>query len=70
MSRTICYDRMKPSQEKWIGQIPDTWRLLRLKRIFSIKKNIAGKEGYMVLSVTQRGIRPKAMSVSSGCLAR
>ncbi len=62
MSRTICYDRMKPSQEKWIGQIPDTWRLLRLKRIFSIKKNIAGKEGYMVLSVTQRGIRPKAMS--------
>ncbi len=62
MSSTIRYDTMKPTQEKWIGQIPDTWRLLRLKRIFSIKKNIAGKEGYTVLSVTQRGIRPKAMS--------
>lgn len=56
------YGEMKPSREKWLGEIPTSWKVLRLKRIFSIKKDIAGEEGHTVLSVTQKGIRPKAMS--------
>ena len=56
------YGEMKPSREKWLGEIPTSWKVLRLKRIFSIKKDIAGEEGHTVLFVTQKGIRPKAMS--------
>ena len=56
------YGEMKPSREKWLGEVPTSWKVLRLKRIFSIKKDIAGEEGHTVLSVTQKGIRPKAMS--------
>ncbi len=53
---------MKQSGIDWIGEIPDDWKIIRLKRIFQIKKDIAGKEGFTVLSVTQTGIRPKDMS--------
>lgn len=53
---------MKDSGIQWLGDIPESWGTLRLKRIFSIKKDIAGEEGHTVLSVTQRGIRPKVMS--------
>lgn len=56
------YGEMKPSREKWLGEIPASWKTFRLKHIFSIKKDIAGEEGHIVLSVTQKGIRPKAMS--------
>lgn len=53
---------MKQSGIDWIGEIPDDWKIIRLKHIFQIKKDIAGKEGFTVLSVTQTGIRPKDMS--------
>ena len=53
---------MKQTREQWLGDIPASWGALRLKRIFSIKKDIAGEEGHTVLSVTQKGIRPKSMS--------
>ena len=56
------YCEMKPSKEPWLVQIPASWGMLRLKRIFSIKKDIAGEEGHTILSVTQKGIRPKVMS--------
>lgn len=62
MNKIIHYEKMKPSREPWLGDIPESWGTLRLKRIFSIKKDIAGEEGHTVLSVTQRGIRPKVMS--------
>ncbi len=53
---------MKQSGIDWIGEIPDDWKIIRLKHIFQIKKDIAGKEGFTVLSVTQTGIKPKDMS--------
>lgn len=43
----------------WIGKIPANWRIMIMKRLFKIRKDIAGKEGYTVLSITQRGIVPK-----------
>ena len=56
------YEEIKQSNEHWLGSIPSSWGLLKLKRIFAIKKDIAGEEGHTVLSVTQKGIRPKVMS--------
>ena len=47
--------------DAWLGEIPEDWDKRRLKYIFSIKKDIAGEEGYTVLSVTQKGIVPKKM---------
>lgn len=58
----IFYEKTKHTNEKWLGDIPESWGAVRLKNIFSIKKNIAGEEGHTVLSVTQRGIRPKVMT--------
>lgn len=56
------HGEMKASNESWLGQIPTSWGSLRLKKIFAIKKDIAGEEGHTVLSVTQKGIRPKVMT--------
>lgn len=62
MTEHIGYSDMKPTKEQWLGDIPSSWGALRLKRMFSIKKDIAGEEGHTVLSVTQKGIRPKVMT--------
>lgn len=47
--------------DAWLGELPSDWEKRKLKYIFSIKKEIAGEEGYTVLSVTQQGIVPKNM---------
>jgi type I restriction enzyme S subunit len=60
---------MKDSGSVWFGDIPAEWSAKKLKYQFSIKKDIAGKEGYTVLSITQRGIIPKDLSKNEGQLA-
>lgn len=60
---------MKDSGSVWFGDIPAEWSVKKLKYQFSIKKDIAGKEGYTVLSITQRGIIPKDLSKNEGQLA-
>ena len=60
---------MKDSGSVWFGEIPAEWRMVRLKYMFHIKKDIAGKEGYTVLSITQRGITPKNIESNEGQLA-
>ena len=60
---------MKDSGSVWFGEIPAEWRVVRLKYMFHIKKDIAGKEGYTVLSITQRGITPKNIESNEGQLA-
>lgn len=60
---------LKSSSNKWFGQVPSNWEMKKLKYLFSIKKDIAGKEGYTVLSITQRGIKPKDISKNEGQLA-
>ena len=59
----------KDSGIEWIGKIPQHWKLVRLKYKFRIKKDIAGKEGYDVLSVTQKGLKIKDLSNNEGQLA-
>lgn len=60
---------MRDSKNVWYGHIPTDWRICKLKYVFQIKKDIAGKEGYTVLSITQRGIRPKDVASNEGQLA-
>lgn len=56
------YTEMKESGIEWLGKIPNNWCTIRVKYAFRIKKVIAGELGHTVLSVTQRGIKPKDMS--------
>lgn len=56
------YSEMRPTRIAWLGSIPASWQLRRLKYLFTIKKDIAGELGHTVLSVTQKGIRPKVMT--------
>lgn len=60
---------MKDSGSVWFGSIPAEWSAKKLKYQFRIKKDIAGKEGFTVLSITQRGIIPKNLSSNEGQLA-
>lgn len=53
--------KMRDNTGEWFGSIPVDWTILALKYAFSIKKDIARKLGYTVLSVTQKGIKPKDM---------
>lgn len=53
-----------------IPEIPKHWQFKKLKYIFEIKKDIAGKEGYDILSITQKGIKIKDLSKNEGQLAQ
>lgn len=60
---------LKESGDNAFGQIPFHWSMTKIKRLFAITKNIAGKEGFQVLSITQRGIIPKDISKNEGQMA-
>lgn len=60
---------MKDSGIGWIGNVPRNWNVVKNKFIFTIKKDIARKEEYTVLSITQRGIIPKNLENNEGQLA-
>lgn len=61
--------KMKDSGSVWFGEVPADWDVKKLKFVFYIKKDIAGKEGYDVLSITQRGIVVKNITKNEGQLA-
>ena len=70
VTKGIRGDRpMKDSGNIWYGCIPSEWDIRKLKYVFTIKKDIAGKEGYTVLSITQKGVVPKNISSNEGQLA-
>ncbi|WP_413512878.1 restriction endonuclease subunit S [Myroides odoratus] len=60
---------MKDSGVDWIGEIPEHWEVRRLKYVFKILKRIAGREGYNILSITQKGIKVKNISSGEGQIA-
>lgn len=64
------YSKLKDSGVDWIGQIPETWTVTKFKNLFRIKKDIAGKLGLDVLSVTQKGLKIKDLSKNEGQLAQ
>ena len=70
VTKGIRDDReMKDSQSTWFGQIPIDWGMRKIKYIFKIQKDIAGEEGHTVLSITQKGIKPKDLTKNEGQLA-
>lgn len=61
--------KMKDSGSVWFETIPSSWDMRKIKYIFKIQKDIAGEEGHTVLSITQKGIKPKDLSKNEGQLA-
>lgn len=64
-----AYPTYKDSGVDWLGKVPEHWKIKRIKHIFQIRKRIAGKEGYSVLSITQNGIKIKDIISGEGQLA-
>ena len=54
--------------EYW-KKMPNGWALVDIKYLFEIVKRIAGREGYPVLSITQRGLKVKDTESNEGQLA-
>lgn len=61
---------MKDSGIPWLGKIPEHWAARKIKTLFRIKKEIAGKEGLNVLSITQQGIKIKDIESNEGQIAQ
>ena len=60
---------MKDSGNQYWSRIPVDWHLSDIKYLFEIVKRIAGREGYDILSVTQRGLKVKDISNNEGQIA-
>jgi type I restriction enzyme, S subunit len=60
---------MKDSGIEWIGEVPEAWNVIKTNQLFSIKKEIANKTGYDVLSVTQKGLKVKDITQNEGQMA-
>ena len=63
------YPDYKHSEGEWSGNIPTHWDGMRFKNIFSIKKRIAGRLGFNILSITQKGMKVKDITSGDGQLA-
>lgn len=61
--------KMKDSGVEWLGEIPESWEVKKLKFVYNIKKQIAGELGYNVLSVTQKGIKIRDLDNLKGQLS-
>jgi type I restriction enzyme, S subunit len=60
------YGIYKDSAVEWLGNIPEHWGTKRIKRLFEIRKRIAGTDGFDVLSITQNGIKIKDTESNEG----
>ena len=60
---------MRDSGIPWIGVMPENWKTEKFKHVFRIKKILAGKLGYDVLSVTQKGLKVKNIENNEGQIA-
>jgi type I restriction enzyme S subunit len=63
------YTKQRCSGQQWLGDVPNEWPAVRLKNLFAIRKDIAGKLGFDVLSVTQRGLKKKDLTSGEGQLS-
>ena len=65
-----AYPTYIDSGASWIGDIPTHWTARKIKTLFRIKKEIAGKDGYDVMSITQQGIKIKDVESNEGQIAQ
>ena len=63
------YPAYKDSGVEWLGEVPECWKVKKLKYLFKVRKRIAGALGYDVLSITQKGIKIKDIESGEGQLA-
>ena len=56
-------------ESNWVSEIPTHWSFDKVKQHFHIKKDIAGKEGYDVISITQQGLKIKDITKNEGQMA-
>ena len=61
--------KMKDSGVEWLGEVPKHWETQKFKYIFTIQKRIAGRLGFDVLSITQRGIVIRDIESGEGQLS-
>lgn len=61
-----CYPAYKDSGVEWLGVVPEHWEVRRVRRIFEIKKRIAGEPGFDILSITQQGIKVRDPESNDG----
>lgn len=61
---------MKDSGVEWIGEIPEDWKFVRNKNVFTNNKELVGakSEETQLLSLTTRGIREKDINSTFGKL--
>lgn len=57
---------MKDSGVAWLGSIDSKFEVKEIGKLFSIRKEIIGKEPEQVLSITQKGIKIKDTSSNEG----
>lgn len=57
----ILDTKLKDSGIDWLGEIPEHWEVKRSRYLFEIRKRIAEKLGFDILSITQKGIKVKDM---------
>ena len=67
--RFATYPEMTHSRDDLFCEIPASWDQLRIKQLFQIRKDIAGRLGYPVWSVTQHGLREKDITSGEGQLS-
>lgn len=60
---------LKETDSFFWHNIPKHWDFADIKYVFEIVKRIAGKEGYDVLSVTQKGLKVKDITCHEGQIA-
>ncbi len=63
------YPEYKSSNISWIGDVPSHWQITRLRNIFQIQKRIAGRLGFDILSITNKGIKIKDIESGDGQLS-
>ena len=63
------YPSYRDSGVEWLGEIPEHWNLKKFNYLFQIKKRIAGKLGFDVLSITQHGVKVKDIESGEGQLS-
>lgn len=61
--------KLKETDSPFWHKIPEHWQIVDTKYLFEIVKRIAGKEGYDILSVTQKGLKVKDISSNEGQIA-
>ena len=55
---------MKKSNIKWIGEVPDNWKLSRIGSIYVLRNTKVSDKDYPPLSVTMKGIMPQLESAA------